>query len=109
MAKCVGIRFGMGAKREDRGGYTQRLDDESTAGQQAGFSIVCRRSCAPEELIMPTFLVTPRRRLSGRGGAVCAAMAGTCRPNCSDEPLWVIASHCGREPCNGAEQHAGTY
>jgi len=26
--------------------------------------------------------------------------------NCSDKPLWVIASHRGREPCDGAEQYA---
>src|SRR5687767_8708669 len=43
----VGTRFGMGAKRKDRGGYTQRLDEESTAGQQAGFSIVCRALLRP--------------------------------------------------------------
>jgi hypothetical protein len=29
--------------------------------------------------------------------------------NCSNEPLWVIASQCGREPCNGAKQYADTY
>jgi hypothetical protein len=53
--------------------------------------------------------VVPDSRNVGRAVAIEVPGNPSGSPNCSDEPLWAIASQCGREPCGGAEQYADTY